>query len=318
MTDRKRPSPFVTTARPLEELVPLPRTPLHQRVLQVPRAGAEGAFEWVLVLWEDPGGARALHQALQRLVEATLLAELSRPASDHQAMERTPTALRLVQLANVDGPVDAAVRPFGFQRDEPDPAWLDERMGALRTEAQATGRDPSALEPGAVRAVWTARVEEPAGLLGDQLRAMHTLMTDRYGGVWGEQPGWPSRLLAELLQRFFSEKIEPTVDGLQTAELVLVQRQTGVIRWLRPLLWQALCDLVGVVTASAFGEPVQWAVCTPEPGGFVPPPLFRIEGPSEATHVPIGLHVLRWCVMPLQPGEDVPPLAQWIESQYRQ
>lgn len=308
----RRPSPFVTSSRPLEELrqPPVARTPLHQRVLHV---DCEGGFEWVLALWADPGGARALHEAVQRLVEATLLSELSRPASDRDAMDRTPRALRLIQLAPVDGPVDAALRAFGFTRDDPDPAWLDERLLSLRGEARSVGIDAL----GAVEAVWTAPIGETPGLLGEQLTAIHTMMSDRLGqDVWGATPGGPSRLLAEMIRRFFSEQVAPTVDGLETVELLLVRRDPGVIRWLRPLLWQALCDLVGVVTVTVWGEPVQWAVCTPEPDGFVPPPVFRIDGKGGLTHVPIGLHVLRWCVMPLQPGEELPTLARWIASQY--
>lgn len=312
MADSGRKSLFSISSRPLEELSapPMARTPIHQRVLHVDR---EDGFDWVLSVWDDPGGDRALHQGVQRLVEATLLSELSRPAWDKDAMDRTPRALRLVQLADVPGRVDAALRAFGFAPWEPPAEWLDERLRALRTEARAVGIETL----GEVRAVWSAPIAEPDGMLGDQLRAIHTMMGDRLGAdVWGATPGGPSRLLAELAKRFFGEEITPTLDGLRTLELLLVQQTPGVVRWLPPLLFQALCDFVGVVTVALWSEPVQWAVCTPEPDGFVPPPVFRIDSPDGATHVPIGQHLLRWCVMPLQPGEQIPPLADWIASQY--
>lgn len=301
---------FTITDRPLEDLgAPLRRSPIHERVLVVERPDG---FEWVLTVWEDPGGDRALHTGVRRLVEATLLSALSCPASHREAVEQTPRALRLIQLADVPGRADAALRAFGFQPWEAPASWLEERLAALRTEARAVGAPL-----GDVRATWSAEIREPSGMLGDKLRALHTVMTDRLGAdVWGATPGGPSRLLAELLRRFFAAEITPTLDGLRTAEVLLVQQGPGFVRWIPPLLFQALCDLVGVVTVATWGEPVQWAVCAPEPGGFVPPPTFRIDSPSWASHVPIAAHLLRWCVMPLQPGEQPPPLADWIAKQY--
>ena len=32
----------------------------------------------------------------------------------------------------------------------------------------------------------------------------------------------------------------------------------------------------------------------------------------------LGLHLLRWCIMPLQPGEVVPPLSDWVLDQFGQ
>jgi hypothetical protein len=154
-------------------------------------------------------------------------------------------------------------------------------------------------------------------MVGDQLRTMQTLLTDRLGDeVWGAAPGSPSGVLAELWRRLFSDEITPDPEGLRMVEALLVRREEGVVRWMPPLLYQAFCDLVGVVTVAAFGEPVQWAVCAPEPDGFAPPPVFRIDGPSGQVHVPIGLHVLRWCIMPRLPGEDIPPFTDWLVSQY--
>ena len=34
-----------------------------------------------------------------------------------------------------------------------------------------------------------------------------------------------------------------------------------------------------------------------------------LEGP---VHIPIGRHVLEWCVMPTSPGEEIPSLADWL------
>jgi hypothetical protein len=32
--------------------------------------------------------------------------------------------------------------------------------------------------------------------------------------------------------------------------------------------------------------------------------------------VPIGHHLVRWCVMPLEAGEAIPPLSAWLRDQF--
>ena len=78
--------PFAAARR---DTAPLPRHAVHARVLHVPLTASAasssgsnadvGTFAWNLVVWDDPGGAPALHAALRPLVEATLLTELSAP-----------------------------------------------------------------------------------------------------------------------------------------------------------------------------------------------------------------------------------------------
>jgi hypothetical protein len=109
---------------------------VHQRVLRYDR---EDGFEWALAVWEDPGGPKALHDQVGRLVEATLLSALCRPPSERDAVDAQPRAIWLLAFARVaDAP--RALRAFGFAEVTPDPEWVTERMGSLRTEAQAASR----------------------------------------------------------------------------------------------------------------------------------------------------------------------------------
>ena len=41
----------------------------------------------------------------------------------------------------------------------------------------------------------------------------------------------------------------------------------------------------------------------------------RLEAKSGAVHIPIGLHILRWWVMPLKAGETPASLVEWVEDQ---
>lgn len=319
--------------RPLDSLIPelaesrapLPQEPLHPRVLELD-LGQEAGWEWLLCAWADPGGARAFHQALQPLVEATLLASLSRPpATGADALERRFRALRLIVFAPVEG-IGAAVRAFGL-RPEPavtaataqaDPTTLlSGRLAALAEEARQLG----IAAPGRPASIWVAPIAQTdADAHGRTLDAIQRTMAEQMGDdVWGATPGGPSRLAASLLEREFGQRIEPTLAGLDAFERLVVGRATGVVRWIPPLLYQALCDFVGVVAHAEFGASLAWAVCEADVHGLHPPPHLRWEpwGPSGApVFVPVGLHVLRWYVMPLEPGEEVPPLSAWLADQF--
>jgi hypothetical protein len=76
-------------------------------------------------------------------------------------------------------------------------------------------------------------------------------------------------------------------------------------------VFQALCDHVALAVRRR-GAQVEWAECTPDESGIAPPPLARVRTGGAHAHVPLALELLRWCVMPIQPGEEIPPLADWV------
>ena len=67
-----------------------------------------------------------------------------------------------------------------------------------------------------------------------------------------------------------------------------------------------------------FNRRVEWAPSEPDELGLTPPPLVRAYLDDAWVHIPLGLHLLRWCIMPLQPGEVVPPLSDWVLDQFGQ
>jgi hypothetical protein len=87
------------------------------------------------------------------------------------------------------------------------------------------------------------------------------------------------------------------------------------VRLLPPLVFQAAADLVAAVACLACAVPIEWALFEPDADG-APPPLVRARLPSGTVHVPIGLELLRWWVMPLLPGEEPAPLSGWVERQF--
>jgi hypothetical protein len=128
-----------------------------------------------------------------------------------------------------------------------------------------------------------------------------------------------ARLAADQLTLLGHPGVEPTRAGIERLEQVVVQRSAGVIRWIDPLLFQALCDLLAVAASGTYGRQVEWGVCEPdEETKLAPPPLIRVAGKRDSFHVPLGEHVLRWCVMPSAHGEEIPSLGAWAEHEFNE
>jgi hypothetical protein len=75
-------------------------------------------------------------------------------------------------------------------------------------------------------------------------------------------------------------------------------------------------EFVGVLGQTLFDRDIAWALCEPD-GDFCTPPLLRLALASgKHIHIPIGLHLVQWCLLPLQPGEEAASLADWVADQF--
>jgi hypothetical protein len=294
----------VTERGPLDELFPgarakreaLPEAPVHPRVLEVRDAPEVASF--VVVIWPGAEDGPELRALLGRVVEATLLAELSRAPGDlHGDGERRVGSLRLVSYAPVDA---AAVARYGLGPTTVDESWR-EALSHVRGEASAVGREPPENEPALFQAVFT----EPAEALAQLERGLRSVGDE---AMFGAMPGGLARQVGAALG------VDPVdLDGLSAALVPDVRER---VRWIEPMLFQALCDAAGVHAARGLGLPVQWAISEPDEDGMAPPPLLRTRGAAGDVHVPVGLELLRWCVMPLREGESVPPLSAWCRDRF--
>jgi len=104
----------------------------------------------------------------------------------------------------------------------------------------------------------------------------------------------------------------------------VVPRAAEVIRWVPPMVFQGLCDAVGVAAAQSLDVDVEWGVCAPDEDdqgdpGFIPPPVvrFRPRSGGRWRFVDLGREILRWCVMPLGPDEHPPTLGAWVADAFR-
>jgi len=303
---------FPALARPTPTL---PLEPLHARVLTVLEpAGAA----LVLTCWRNPGGAAGLHAGLRPKVEAALVAELSRPASELVELTHELRFLRLAVFDEVGGDVHGALRAFGLH-----PVALDavrdgsgwrEALAHLRGEAQRHGH----VVPDEPLMAFEADIVLPTRR-AEGITALEHALRQRLGDeVFGARPGALYAHLAALTPQHLGLTLTPTCEGLAALEHELVSLAPGPIRLIPPAIFQALCDFVAVIAAREFQRRVEWAPSDPDELGLCPPPLVRAHLDGAWVHIPLGLHLLRWCVMPVQPGEVVPPLADWVLDQFGQ
>lgn len=302
---------------PLDELVPglrkkqdrLPALPVHPRIVRP--SLSDGTHGVVLLSFRKAESLRAFHAALKPMVEAALLSELCAPRA---SMTESYTRLRELTLLMFEGqPFDpaAALLPFGFEAvklELPDSAQI---LALARREAH-TLAEPVGEDPVAAYRVRAYTARDPlAARLHEALLA--------YGpeGAFGREPGRLARTAADWLatQADF-DGVAPTRAGIERLESLVVSQAPGTLRWLEPLVFQALCDLVAVHAASQPHLRVEWGVSETDADGLAPPPVLRVTRDEETFHVPLGEHVLRWCVMPVRVGEDVPSLGAWAEHEF--
>lgn len=309
---------MMSSERPLDALLPelslqapaIPKTTLHPRILEL---GPSEGDAWILALWSDPGSAQALHTQVKNLLEATLVAHLCRAPEAREALDRAPSSIQLLVFSTVAANIQTALRAFGFQHEAQGTIGGD-RLQTLIQEGRTNGWQV----PDQPVSVWTVRIHQPNDT--DAISAIHRRVRERLeGDFWGNEPGRFSMAAASIFEQELDLKLMPDRAGLDAFESAIVPKNViNQIRWIPPILFQALCDFVGVVTAQLWKHNVEWALCEPDEGVFCPPPVFRVtrSDNKKQEHLGIAQHLMRWCVMPILPGEEIPSIYEWLESEF--
>ncbi|HEY6881998.1 MAG TPA: hypothetical protein VI299_28410 [Polyangiales bacterium] len=302
---------------PLDDLLPglrqkterLPGLPVHPRVVHARSPGGDRTI--VVASFAVPASVRAFHAALKPLVEAALLSELSRPAGELIEDDTRVDGLELYTFAEAPFALEPALSPFALEQASLDHPRAHAALALLRHEARRV--DPS--PPDEAHARYAAPFARSAHPLASPLA--RKLREAAPKDAWGVRPGVLARMCADQLAALGYAGVEPTREGIERLEAVIVPDAHAALRWIEPLLFQALCDLVAVAATVTFGRPVQWGVCEVDPDTqLAPPPLLLVERDGESFHVPLGEHVLRWCVMPKALGEAIPTLGAWAEHEF--
>jgi hypothetical protein len=286
---------------PLQDVAePLPLEPVHARVLES-HAGDRRAL--VFASFEAPESTLALHQAARVRVEAALLAELSCPPS--RAPDAGVKELRFHAFHSFSD-VHAALAAFGFTPLDSLEGLRDE-LARLRAEAQRVGL----VRDGDPESSFKAPVAF-AGLDEVEAALRHAAGNE----VFGERPGALARRLGRVLESTRGmAPFEPSYAGLDRLEAALFPDVLGELRLVPQATFQSFCDAVAVVACEAGRATVEWAESRPDEHDLAPPPLIRARLGGGWVHLPLGLHLLRWCVMPRRGGENVPPVSEWLRDQ---
>lgn len=293
-----------------DDAAALPLSAVHVRALVV-EEGASPVLTFVV--WSDPGSTRALRKELGERIEAALLAYICRsPDALREAADPPPARLRVVVVPELPADRSAAFAPFGLVPVELG-AEGEACLALVRGEAQRVG------VPAPDRAAATLEVPMrlPDGPRGDlAIRLEQRLLGALAGEIWGRKPGAFHRALSAAFVAEGEAPLPTTVEALDRIEGAVGQLVPGRIRFVPPLVFQALADTVAVIAATEFRRKVDWAESDEDENGLPSPPLFRAKLSDGLVHIPIGEHLLRWSLMPLAPHEVPPGLSEWATDQF--
>ncbi len=176
----------------------------------------------------------------------------------------------------------------------------------MRGEASRIGHEVPDAPVAAFEATFECRTDE----LEDALRAALG------ESVFGAKPGEFFAALNGVREARGEPLLTPALASLDALEAALIPDETGCVRWMPPATFQALCDAVAVVAQTELGRTVQWGESQLEDDGLAPPPMIRLKDGAAFAHVPLGLDLMRWCVMPRGAGEEIPSLSAWARDRF--
>lgn len=275
----------------------------------------EHGHAWTLLCWGAPDTPDQLASLARARVEATLLSGLTQPPRVMHERGRRYLELTLLCFASAPG-LEAALAPMGWERSLYIPDHHEARMAVAQRAAHNEGRTL----PDQPASVWRMPIHHPEGEHGDLLRRAQATMAARMGDdLLGATPGGPSRLLANLLKARARLHITPDWAGLDALETTITQRDVSGVRWIPPLLFQALCDFVGIVLHSELGVGVECAICDERAPGLYAPPMMRIRpAVGRPQTLRVGIELVRRCVMPVT-GDDAtaePVIGAWLRERF--
>lgn len=302
--------------RPLDSLIPeLNRSQPIEGMNQGPEVHAqvfevqlEDGHEWLYSVWREPTSLTELDHQLRRLLEITQLLYLS-----HDAEHESPFDFRGVRLLVFDQLSEGAGRvleSMGMVRVLFDAEQFRNRMQSIENQAMQAGWSI----PSRPMSVWHAQIGQPDPAIEVPLRRVENRLREALlANRWGEIPGETSRLLADQLKIHFGVTIEPTREGLDQLDVLLLDHSANRFRWMLPSTFKALCDFIGVYLQMNQEVRVGWAVGKGNTE-FPSPPMFRVSTPTSAKMFPIGQELIRWSVLPCDAGDAQKMLSEHVDE----
>ncbi len=273
-----------------------PTGAVHPAVLQV---SGEQTRRWTVAIWSMEPEISAVLREIQELVEGTLIAHLSYPPSEKERVAESFDSFDLVFFEEPQQNMIGALTKDGWQTVEMSSLTDDEldRLTVFQNEARKTDQ----VIPDAPVAMWRMPVDRGAKELRQRIdNAAERTLPKIKGQVWGEQPGWFSKAFCEELRQVVQVNITPDAKGLAALEDIVVDRLEGHLQVHQSIVFQAVCDFIGVLLQTQGHVEVQWGTCpVDENSGLAPAPVMRMRRPGGTWKVlPVGRDVVRRISVP--------------------
>ncbi len=281
---------------------------LSARVFEVE---LDKGWVWSTATWTPADVPGMFGAELGRLLEATALHELSKPPAYASGEAREILGMDLFAFRDLDEDELEAIARWGFTKTAYVPDAFASRMLSWQNEAESGGW----AKPDRPNALYFAEVARPAARLWRGMTRAHEVVADALSReVWGARPGMMSKLMVDALSREMSIDVTPTLDGLNTLDMLLVDRVEGRFRWMPPMGFQGLCDFIGVVMMAELGQQVQWGMCSPTGHDMFLPPLLRLKHRRTHRDLEVGRELVRLCISPLPEDSDTVQLKDWLRG----
>lgn len=269
--------------------------------------------QWAMVSWSTPEDSEEFTRTLKRLTKRALVQHWSTPPGYGGSEGQTFEGIMLFCFEPLDAQTQTQMPALGFERmTHYDPDHYRERLSVLGEQAHEHGW----AMPVRPAQVWWAGFHKPDDAIWSSLLKVQTLMADALGTrVWGQEPGGPSMRMAQGLEQFMGLSVKPTLESLHQLDMVLVERVEGTLRWWPSMVYQGLCDYIGIVATAALNRRVQWGVSEPDGYGGYFEPSLRVSTPKGPKDIEIGLDLYDLIAAPHTQGEH-PLLRDWIRERF--
>ncbi len=268
---------------------------VYPAVLQV---SGEQARRWCTAVWSNGPGERRLVGELHRLIQGTLIAHWMQPPAQYELMAQPVNSFDVIFYEAAGEKLAGKLRTDG---------WQSVDLGLLPTEeyeqfevlAEEAAKRGTAIDEGPAQ-LWRITFDRPGGGGAQGPTQLGADVAKRLGDqVWGQTPGWFSRVFCERLKEMTGVELSPNYEGLRRLEQTVFSQWGRGIRWLEPMAYQAICDFIGVAVQAESSAEVQWGSCpVDERTGLAPAPLLRIRHKKNAwKRIGVGYDVIeQFCV----------------------
>lgn len=272
---------------------------VHPGVLRV---SGEQTSRWCAAVWSTSPGERRLVGEIHRLVQGTLIAHWMQPPAQYELATQAVNSFDLIFFQPLESPLRDRLKAEGWQ-----PVALElmsndefEQFQVLSDEARKKAIDIA----GGPTALWRVKFEAVGGDESQGPAKLGAAVAEKLEDqVWGQIPGWFSRVFCDQLRRVTAVEVEPTFEGLAALGRTILGHQDRGIHWLEPMAYQAICDFIGVVVQAETELDVQWGTCpVDQTTGLAPAPMLRVrQGSQPWRNLAVGYDVIEHCCVPWGP-----------------